>query len=229
MSVAIVVGVLLYFLLASGDLFLRKLVNVLPSFRDKKRAVEMAREMERQISTYLFTVTLINLGVGVAVGTGVALLGMPNPILWGFLACVLTYVPYLGAAVGISILALASVLTFDDLGHALAVPAVYAVVSFLEGNLVTPAVLGNWAKAITTPSGKDAAESLLRLEMAAEVPTPAEHISARRMLQLQLLTKRNAAAPVETWGDDTAKVLASQFDGANARRVQNVLKVLLKR
>ena len=97
------------------------------------------------------------------------------------------------------------------------------------GKVVTPAVLGTWSKAITTPSGKDAAESLLRLEMAAEVPTPAEHISARRMLQLTLLTKRNAAAPLDTWGEDTAKVLAADFDAANARRVQNVLKVLLKR
>ena len=142
LSGTVVVGVLLYFLLASGDLFLRKLINVLPTLSDKKRAVEMAREMEKQVSTYLFTVTLINIGVGVAVGTGVALLGMPNPMLWGALACVLTYVPYLGAAVGIGVLALASVLTFDDLGHALAVPAVYVVVSFLEGNFVTPAVLG---------------------------------------------------------------------------------------
>ncbi len=97
------------------------------------------------------------------------------------------------------------------------------------GKVVTPAVLGTWAKAIITPSGKDAAESLLRLEMAAEVPTPAEHISARRMLQLTLLTKRNAATPAETWGEDTAKVLAADFDAANARRVQTVLKVLLKR
>ena len=100
------------------------------------------------------------------------------------------------------------------------------------GKVVSSAVLGAWAKAITSPSGKDAAESstaLLRLEMAAEVPTPAEHISARRMLQLQLLTKRNAAAPVETWGEDTAKVLAADFDAGNARRVQAVLKVLLKR
>ena len=101
------------------------------------------------------------------------------------------------------------------------------------GKAVSSAVLGNWAKAIsaaaTTPSGKDAAESLLRLEMAAEVPTPAEHISARRLLQLQLLTKRNAAAPAETWGEDTAKVLAGEFDAGNARRVQTVLKVLLKR
>ena len=97
------------------------------------------------------------------------------------------------------------------------------------GKVITPAVLGTWAKAVTTPSGKDAAESLLRLEMAAEVPTPAEHISARRMMQLQLLTKRNAPAPADTWGEDTAKVLAADFDAANARRVQTVLKVLLKR
>jgi ATP-dependent RNA helicase SUPV3L1/SUV3 len=97
------------------------------------------------------------------------------------------------------------------------------------GKAVTAGVLGTWAKAVATPSGKDAAESLLRLEMAADVPTPAEHISARRMMQLQLLTKRNAAAPAETWGEDTAKVLAGEFDSANARRVQTVLKVLLKR
>ncbi|MBC7718875.1 MAG: hypothetical protein H7Z77_03655, partial [Chitinophagaceae bacterium] len=79
------------------------------------------------------------------------------------------------------------------------------------------------------PAGKPAAESLLRLEMAADVPTPAEHISARRMLQLTLLTKRNAPAPLETWGDDTAKVLAAPFDAQDARRVQTVLKALLKR
>ncbi len=97
------------------------------------------------------------------------------------------------------------------------------------GKLVTPAVRSSWVEAVTKPSGKDASESLLRLEMAAEVPTPAEHISARRMLQLQLLTKRNAPAPAETWGEDAAKVLAGDFEAANARRVQTVLKVLLKR
>ena len=97
------------------------------------------------------------------------------------------------------------------------------------GKLVSPAVRSSWVQAVSTPSGKDASEALLRLEMAAEVPTPAEHISARRMLQLQLLTKRNAPAPQETWGEDAAKVLASAFDAANARRVQTVLKVLLKR
>ena len=53
--------------------------------------------------------------------------------------------------------------------------------------------------------------------MAAEVPTPAEHISARRMLQLTLLTKRNAATPFDTWGEDTAKVLAADFDAFAAQ------------
>jgi ATP-dependent RNA helicase SUPV3L1/SUV3 len=97
------------------------------------------------------------------------------------------------------------------------------------GKQITPAVRTAWVEAVTKPSGKDAAEALLRLEMAADVPTPAEHISARRMLQLQLLTKRNAPAPAETWGEDTARVLAGEFEAGNARRVQNVLKVLLKR
>jgi predicted PurR-regulated permease PerM len=137
-----VVIVLLYFLLASGDLFLRKLIKVLPTFKDKKRAVEIAREVESNISTYLFTVTLINAGVGVAVGVGVWLLKMPNPVLWGVIACVLSYIPYLGALVGVGILGLAALLVFDDLGHALAVPAVYLAVSFVEGNFITPLVLG---------------------------------------------------------------------------------------
>ena len=97
------------------------------------------------------------------------------------------------------------------------------------GKQVTPAVRSSWVEAVSAPAGKDAAEALLRLEMAAELPTPAEHISARRMMQLQLLTKRNAPAPAETWGEDTARVLASNFDAGNARRVQNVLKALLKR
>ena len=97
------------------------------------------------------------------------------------------------------------------------------------GKVVTPAVRNSWVQALSAPAGKDAAEALLRLEMAAELPTPAEHLSARRMLQLQLLTRRNAPAPVETWGEDAAKVLAAEFDAGNARRVQNALKALLKR
>jgi ATP-dependent RNA helicase SUPV3L1/SUV3 len=97
------------------------------------------------------------------------------------------------------------------------------------GKQVTSAVRNSWVQAVSAPAAQEAPEALLRLEMAAELPTPAEHISARRMLQLQLLTKRNAPTPAETWGEDVAKLLAGGYDAANARRVQNVLKALLKR
>ena len=100
------------------------------------------------------------------------------------------------------------------------------------GHGINPATRTAWAQSITAaPKADDkaAAEALLRLEMAAEAPTPAEHISARRMLQLQLLTRRNDPPPAQTWAQDTAKVLASSFDAGNARRMQTVLKVLLKR
>jgi ATP-dependent RNA helicase SUPV3L1/SUV3 len=86
-----------------------------------------------------------------------------------------------------------------------------------------------WAAALAKPAATLGGETLLRLEMAAEVPTPAEHLSERRMLQLQLLTRRHAAAPADTWVEDVAAVLASSFEASTARRLQNVLKALLKR
>ncbi|MHB8949306.1 MAG: DUF349 domain-containing protein [Rhodoferax sp.] len=96
------------------------------------------------------------------------------------------------------------------------------------GSRVTATGRGNWSKAVSQAPAGDASTALLRLEMAAELPTPAEHLSARRLLQLQLLTKRNDPAPAQTWGQDTATVLASAFEAGVARRLQNVLKVLLK-
>jgi hypothetical protein len=91
-----------------------------------------------------------------------------------------------------------------------------------------------WAQAVggtasPNPKAPSPQEALLRLEMAAEVPTPAEHLNARRALQLQLLTRRNDPAPAQTWGADAAVVLAGEFNAGDARRVQNVLKVLLKK
>ena len=102
------------------------------------------------------------------------------------------------------------------------------------GGRVSPATRTSWVQILSGQgAGKLALtqprEALLRLEMAAEVPTPAEDLGARRMLQLQLLTRRNDPAPAQTWGHDTAAVLAADFDAQTARRVQNVLKILLKK
>ena len=75
--------ILLFFLLASGDVFLRKLVTVIPTFRDKKRAVDITRQIETDISFYLLNFTLMNVGLGVAMALVTAGLGIPNPLLWG--------------------------------------------------------------------------------------------------------------------------------------------------
>jgi len=139
---AVMMTVLLYFMLASGDLFLRKLVRVLPRLEDKKRAVEIARQTENHISTYLFTVTLINVALGVVVGVAMRLAGMPNPILWGVTAGLLNFVPYLGAVVTVCVLALVSLITFESLGRALVAPLVYVAINAVEGYLLTPMLLG---------------------------------------------------------------------------------------
>lgn len=97
------------------------------------------------------------------------------------------------------------------------------------GGRVTPAVRSLWAQALAAPAQAEAAEALLRLEIAAEVPTPAEQLDARRALQLQLLTRRNEAPPAQTWGQDAARVLAAPYDAGAARRLQQALKVLLRR
>ena len=97
------------------------------------------------------------------------------------------------------------------------------------GKGVPAAVRGAWVKAIGAPASGDAAESLLRLEIAAEANTPADQLDARRQLQLKLLTRRNDPSPAQTWGEDVANVLASPHDGGKARRLQNVLKVLMRR
>lgn len=97
------------------------------------------------------------------------------------------------------------------------------------GSGVTASVRSAWAQALSSAPAGDASEALLRLEMAADVPTPAEHVAARRMLQLQLLTRRNDPAPAQTWGQDAARVLASASDTVSARRLQNALKALLRK
>ena len=134
---------LLYFLLAAGDMFLQKLIKVLPQFRDKKKAVAIARDTEAAISTYLYTVTLINVGQGLAVVLGMLAIGMPNAALWGALAGLLEFIPYVGSAVMTATLLMAGLATFDTTGQALLPAAVYLATNFIQSNLVSPMVLGN--------------------------------------------------------------------------------------
>ena len=134
--------VMLYFLLSSGDLFLRKLIHVLPRFEDKKRAVLIMRQIEDHISKYLLTVAMINACLGAAGGLAFWALGMPNPALWGALAFLLNFIPYLGALAEILIVGLVAAATFPHLSHALLVPACYLGLATIEANFFTPYIMG---------------------------------------------------------------------------------------
>jgi predicted PurR-regulated permease PerM len=134
--------VLVYLLLASGDLFLQKLVRVMPTLSDKKRAVEISHEIQQNISNYLFSVSLINIGVGLLVSGGLYLMGVPNAAMWGILVAVLNFVPYFGPASGVILLAAVGLLTFDTLGKGLLPPLWYLLLHLLETNLITPVLLG---------------------------------------------------------------------------------------
>jgi ATP-dependent RNA helicase SUPV3L1/SUV3 len=96
------------------------------------------------------------------------------------------------------------------------------------GRAINASTRQAWAQAVSAEAKTPAATALLRLEMAAEVPTPADKLSERRALQLQLLTQRNQPGPTETWGQDVAQVLSGPHEEGTARRLQNVLKNLLR-
>jgi predicted PurR-regulated permease PerM len=134
--------VLLYLLLASGDLFLLKLVRVMPTLRHKKNAIEISHEIQQSISNYLFSVSLINIGLGLIVSGGLYLMGVPNAAMWGLFVAVLNFVPYFGPVAGIMLLAAVGLLTFDTLWQGLLPPAWYLLLHLLEANLVTPVLLG---------------------------------------------------------------------------------------
>ncbi len=133
---------LLYFLLAAGDFFLRKWVEILPTMTEKKRAVAIDRELIETMSTYLTTITITNIVLGALTTMALSFLGMPNPVLWGALGGFLNYIPYLGALIGIVIIGLVAVLHFDSVGYALIAPAIYWGLTALESGLISPIFLG---------------------------------------------------------------------------------------
>jgi predicted PurR-regulated permease PerM len=135
--------ILLYFLLAAGDLFLAKFVKVLPNVRDKRKAVEIVRESEASISSYLLTTTLVNAVEGAVVAGMMYFWGIPSPILWGVLVFFFEFIPYLGAFAMAVLLTLVALTTFDSVGHALLVPASYLLVNVVQGNFVTPLLQGH--------------------------------------------------------------------------------------
>jgi len=134
--------VLLLFVLASGDLFQEKLIKVLPTLSDKKRGLRIARDIEREVSRYLFTVTAINACLGIVIGTAFWVLGMPSPILWAIFAALANFLPYVGPAIVAMTSFGIAVVAFDTVGQALLPPFVFLILTIIEGQIVTPMIIG---------------------------------------------------------------------------------------
>lgn len=130
------------FLLATSDEMRVKLVSAYPRLSDKKRALRVMNDIERQISRYLGAITIINMGLGVVVGLAMWLLGMPHPYLWGIGAAFLNYLPYLGAIVGMALSGAIAIIVFDSIGQAVWVPVIYFALTSIEAQMITPALLG---------------------------------------------------------------------------------------
>ena len=129
---------LLFFLLVSGDTFLRRVVEILPRFHDKRQAVEISQHVESDISAYLITITGMNGAVGIATAVAMYLCGLGDPILWGAAAFLLNFVPILGPFVAVGIFLLAGLSSFDALWQVLLPAGLYLFIHLVEGAAVTP-------------------------------------------------------------------------------------------
>jgi predicted PurR-regulated permease PerM len=131
----------LFFLLLAGDTFLRRLVEILPRFSDKRQVIEMSQHIEQDISAYLITVTIMNAVVGLATALVMWFCGVGDPILWGAVAFLLNYVPILGPMAGLVTFALVGLLTADTFWLALLPAALYLAIHLVEGETITPMLL----------------------------------------------------------------------------------------
>jgi predicted PurR-regulated permease PerM len=115
---------------------------MLPTLDQQKRLVHIIQDIERDLSVYMVTTSIINIALGTAVGFALFLIGVPNPVLWGVAVAVLNFVPYVGAIAGSLLLGLVALASIDDLGRALLAPVVYLALNALEAYVITPQIVG---------------------------------------------------------------------------------------
>lgn len=133
--------ILLFFLIASGDMFLMKSVQSFERFADKRRAVEVVHAIEDRLGYYLGGIAIINAGLGVAVAIAMHLWGLPSAVIFGFMAFGLNFVPYLGGLMGATIAAAVAFVSLDGTWAAAGVFATYIILTSIEGQFITPLVI----------------------------------------------------------------------------------------
>lgn len=136
------VFVITYFFLVYGDNLMRNFVRAQSSFAEKKRAVIIFQTVRDDISRYALLISIINIGLGLATACVMALLGVEDPFLWGALAAILNFAPYIGPLVLSVILTGVGFIEYESWGMALMIPGSFLMLNFIESQLVTPTVLG---------------------------------------------------------------------------------------
>jgi predicted PurR-regulated permease PerM len=131
----------LFFLLAAGEIFIQRLVEIMPEFGSKRRVVDIAQQTETDISAYLVTITGMNAAVGLATAAVMWLTGIGDPVLWGTVAFLLNFVPIIGPFVGVLIFVMAGALASDSLWLALVPAGLYLLIHLIEGEALTPMLL----------------------------------------------------------------------------------------
>ena len=142
LAAVLTVLLLVFFFLVYGDLILRRLVEIAPNFGYKRHAVSIVRGIQTEVSRYILTTVVINVSLGVITAGMLYLLHMPDPVLWGTVAMFANFIPYVGAIVTTTTLLFVGLIHFELLTNALLPALCFACVTAVEGNLITPMILG---------------------------------------------------------------------------------------
>lgn len=146
LSLLFAISITSFFLLASDDDLLRRLMRTLPTLTDRKKALSIVLDLQDLVGAYLAQITMINFGLGCAVALMTWSVGMPTPLLWGVMAMLLNYIPFVGALVGAVVIFLAAAVEFDQVAWAVATTTFYLALTGIEANFITPMVLGKTMK-----------------------------------------------------------------------------------
>ncbi|WP_417736326.1 AI-2E family transporter [Rosistilla oblonga] len=133
---------MLYFLLANGDNLLRSIMHSLPNFTARRKLVEVIQKVQEGLGSYLAKISTINACLGMSVGIAMWVLGMPSPVLWGAMAFAFNFIPILGAITGGAIIFVVALVSFEATYYAFFVAATFLTLTSLEGQFITPAILG---------------------------------------------------------------------------------------
>ena len=131
----------LFFLLVAGEVFLQRLVEIMPRFSSKRQVVDISQQIETDISAYLVTITGMNAAVGIGTAAVMWFTGVGDPMLWGTIAFLLNFVPIIGPLIGVVIFILAGALVAESIWAAFIPAGLYLVIHLIEGEAVTPILL----------------------------------------------------------------------------------------